>query len=1118
MPNKRTIAIAALLAGLAMLAALLATSCSSSVGAIPVRTFERAQRVDFVCMKVLDDQNGPPCQQSTDCVAPSAPLNVCNIAAGATSGTCLIAQPPVPVQQSLCAPVGSTTNGGDLPYHLYAVVTQSIRGELAVVDLTAGFVVDTSATAPGINFLPVGQLPTDVAAAPDGKMVFVGAAEVNKPAIYGIYSTEILGDALQLTGAQYADAGIRPAALSSWPVCALPQAPGNIVIVPTTSGSDGGTGPGYQLVVALPGNAVETAKIVTIDPQRFLDSTRSDRYPPGQLVPCVYSSIIELSCAPSKPCNLPSSWSPGPAWSDGLTYVDGGVDLFQPVTVAGDAGGVVRTRMPARVSCDEADAGLSDAGLSDAASDAGDAAGDAAGEFALRPTPGTRPHVSSLAVAGTTVYVGDDELPLIHVLDYSQLGKQTPPQELQPLVVSSALEPARVVTVKQVAVSPPTRDYKQYLYAIDRAEGSVIVYDVTDPVLSSHTPLSKPHPELNPFEPPDRILFNVPVAAVEFIRHDFPLAPVGTPPVSGALCDPNPNDNDPVAFPGSGYVAGAPQPIVGLGPARLRGVFAMVTLSNALVATIDVDDWDAPCRRPTLLGGIGAPITPATATQALGDLAISQSAGSGPYATPNGVAVAGTDNTSEEWYFPVSQPHRPRSLYLLGKNTTIGIHVPNTLGLPLLYENGALASGSSKDSMLRATTDVSLIDPWTCNQALPLWSCVQSQYPPGTPAVRLAFDDPHVHVDQDWAVTFEGTLPNFAGLAATVSPIGNYSALSLSITGGGLCRRGVEDARLGHLRFDAMTSENPTYLGDSEDARLGDYVQLSDDLLGGGSMCPQNPSCDADAYWQENNSCWDGPLATDASTPTDQRNAIALNRWDQCAQFFGAQGSQQNPARDFPILEAYDDHLIVAQYDYKDHRAAAPSGHFNPRAAAPEVMRLAQCCFHNQVHFNVRTGGEWVAVGSVSGYLHHVVADASTQSCVLSCEKRETLLSARMPEVFSPPGSPDLDRDSSFALRNPIFSAYMRATGKPKATTDSTYNAQVDNGFTFTPRDAAWKIQIRGGFIPQTISLATTTIAVVPQSMRFIPALNDLAVVDGASQGLVLIDLNTVTVAHNPYF
>jgi hypothetical protein len=36
--------------------------------------------------------------------------------------------------------------------------------------------------------------------------------------------------------------------------------------------------------------------------------------------------------------------------------------------------------------------------------------------------------------------------------------------------------------------------------------------------------------------------------------------------------------------------------------------------------------------------------------------------------------------------------------------------------------------------------------------------------------------------------------------------------------------------------------------------------------------------------------------------------------------------------------------------------------------------------------------------------------------------------------------------------------------------------------------------------------------------MRFIDSLGQLAVVDGAQQGIVLIDINTLQFAHNPYF
>ena len=123
-------------------------------------------------------------------------------------------------------------DGATLPFHLFALVTQTTRGEIAVVDLTGGYVVDIDLSTPGINLLTVGTLPSDIASAPDGKMSYVGSANPNAPAIYALPSTVILGDSLiQATSSQTV---VPIPGLTSWPVCALPQAPGAISIVPTS--------------------------------------------------------------------------------------------------------------------------------------------------------------------------------------------------------------------------------------------------------------------------------------------------------------------------------------------------------------------------------------------------------------------------------------------------------------------------------------------------------------------------------------------------------------------------------------------------------------------------------------------------------------------------------------------------------------------------------------------------------------------------------------------------------------------------------------------------------------------------------------------------------------------
>jgi hypothetical protein len=133
-------------------------SCAQTPTNVPVQTMEQPKDVAVVCMQVFATEPDPV----TGALTPI---------------------PPVPArQQSFCAPVPANTTGAALPYHLFALVTQTTRGELAVVDLTAGIVVDEDLGTPGINFLPVGRLPTDVTVTPDGLMAFVGSGS---PSRYG---------------------------------------------------------------------------------------------------------------------------------------------------------------------------------------------------------------------------------------------------------------------------------------------------------------------------------------------------------------------------------------------------------------------------------------------------------------------------------------------------------------------------------------------------------------------------------------------------------------------------------------------------------------------------------------------------------------------------------------------------------------------------------------------------------------------------------------------------------------------------------------------------------------------------------------------------------------------
>ena len=236
--------------------------------------------------------------------------------------------------------------------------------------------------------------------------------------------------------------------------------------------------------------------------------------------------------------------------------------------------------------------------------------------------------------------------------------------------------------------------------------------------------------------------------------------------------------------------------------------------------------------------------------------------------------------------------------------------------------------------------------------------------------------------------------------------------------------------------------------------------------------------------------------------------------------------ADQYLSRDFPILHAYDHQLVIGRFAWDPSQPEQTTNRVivGPDPSNAPFLRVARCCFHHQATFKIRTGGEWVTVGqSGLGLLHHVVTDPSTSACVLSCDPSLTLLNARAIEqpLFSGAGAdggtacttpatlPLVDRNSAAAMRNPMFSFTMAA---PCA-------APAPGSHTVSTRDMQWQFQMRGGFTPISISLTGgTTAAVSPQSMRFVEPFGQLAVVDGAQQGLVLIDLNTLGFAHTPYF
>ena len=279
-----------------------------------------------------------------------------------------------------------------------------------------------------------------------------------------------------------------------------------------------------------------------------------------------------------------------------------------------------------------------------------------------------------------------------------------------------------------------------------------------------------------------------------------------------------------------------------------------------------------------------------------------------------------------------------------------------------------------------------------------------------------------------------------------------------------------------------------------------DYVQVTDELLAASDPFWRQPDLPAP------NSCWEGGLSpADAGNATQVEDA-ARGRFEYCSNVFGPAG-EQSENRDFPILEAYDDHLVLGRFVTLPPNETREVVWSDPTNAS--ALKAMRCCFHHQVKFNVRAASQWVTVGSSVGFLSHLVPGEGGR-CVTSCDPREALLNARAPSLpFGEPTSGAADfapfRDSPLAMRNPAFSFFVQ-------------NGQEAGRNIVPERDMAYRFQTRGQFTPLVINLAAQTTAVNPQSMRFIESLGQLAVVDGASQGLVLIDLAGVTIARAPYF
>lgn len=662
---------------------------------------------------------------------------------------------------------------------LHALVTQTLRGEVAVIDLSEEdeemAVVDADPTTPGFGFLTVGANPVDIVTTPGGAASFVTIAE-------GPGRSGVLALPSSCVRAPIPTQSRRD--LTTWPGCALDSPPGRMQLLldgdpergkTTCDGSsvpnagprecpadltrEQGPQGRRKLAVALP----DEGAIVILDAQELLDR------PQGSFAPCQIESRVSLQV------ELPTEPPPRQVPEDLVPNERDGTSCALPDFNHGPAP-----------------------------------------EF-LRP----RPH--DLGEGGGVLFVSDLAAPVIHRVDVADPCR---PKEGPPLLPSSYEDPKRVVTTKAIAVSPLTSLGERWVYAVDDREGSVMVFDVT-PGRRERTPvLRSGSPEL-PYEPADRLVFDAPARDLEFIVRDVPEEDLDTGvATAGLLCDPNPSkpsdsDDPQVRYrPNRAFTSGA-------NPLKLRGTFAFVALANGRIAVVDIDDFDRPCRRPVQVNQ----------GEIVDHRGCARDAAKQSYRDS-----AGEPTTSGELSCNVIEPHRTRldRPFIVSKDA--GIRAPSLRSFPRLRseEGGNIPTDQSEEALsfpkLLAVdyedgTPAELYlgtDLFRSGENLvtnPLWAEHGS--------VAFRFNEPRSFlVTDEISVVFEGVVLSQrpAGLLKLDA---HPSGAQLDDADGRFCDRGVQSLRM--LEEDEVLLRGLGVAGEQRHrfALLhADYVQVQSEIVG----------------------------------------------------------------------------------------------------------------------------------------------------------------------------------------------------------------------------------------------------------------------------------------------
>jgi hypothetical protein len=154
--------------------------------------------------------------------------------------------------------------------------------------------------------------------------------------------------------------------------------------------------------------------------------------------------------------------------------------------------------------------------------------------------------------------------------------------------------------------------------------------------------------------------------------------------------------------------------------------------------------------------------------------------------------------------------------------------------------------------------------------------------------------------------------------------------------------------------------------------------------------------------------------------------------------------------------------------------------------------------------------------GAGSGVQHHVVPGAGTSAASSTATRGASTELSRAEIVTADALDPD-EGSGVEALRpgnaSPACSTRRAGGARVALRLRRAHHAlRIYRGRRRSERDMAFTWQYSGGFAPLAASLATTSADVSPLSMTFVPQIQELAVTDGSSQGLLFVSLDSIAV------